>query len=111
MSKIPKVAGRISRFKEHEVKELFKKAKRVLKHPGLDILCAPSEKKEFGRILVITSKKTGIAAKRNRIRRRLKSIFYNKKLYEKKIDCIIIIKKDGINLSFEQLEDLLKCLD
>jgi len=103
---MPKISNKLSRFSEQEVAKLFKKAKRVLKHPGLDILCSPTEK-DFGRILVITSRKVGKASKRNLIRRRIKAIFYEEELYEKRLDCIVIVKKEGINLSFNELKSIL----
>ncbi|MFC1842181.1 ribonuclease P protein component [Candidatus Dependentiae bacterium] len=104
-----KITRHISKFTESEVKKLFKKAKRVLRHAGLDILCAPAAL-EFGRILVVTPKKVGSAPERNLIRRRLKSLFYEEKLYEKKLDYIVIIKKKGINLPFNQLKEILTTL-
>lgn len=99
---IPKISG----FSQKEVKEILKKAKRIIKSPGLDILLCPSTA-SIGRILVITPKKTGNAPLRNKIRRRLKAIYYESKLYEAGYDCIIIIKKEGINLDFNQLQNLL----
>jgi len=101
-----KKSKNVSRFTESEVQKIFKKAKRVLKHPGLDVLCYPTAH-EFGRILVITPKRVGSAPQRNLIRRRLKSIFYEEKLYENKLDYVVIIKKEGIKLSFEQLKHIL----
>jgi len=94
------------RFSEKEVSNLFKTARRALRHPGLDILCGPAAQKQ-GRILVITARATGTAPKRNLIRRRLKAIFFEEKLFERGFDCIVIIKKAGINLDFEQLKGLL----
>lgn len=93
-------------FSEKEVSFLFKKARRALRSSGLDILCAPATQPQ-GRILVITSRKVGSAPKRNLIRRRLKSIFFEENLFELGIDCIVIIKKAGINLEFEALKELL----
>jgi len=103
---MPIVSRELSTFSEIEVKKLFREAKRVLRHPGLDLLCGPAAK-DFGRILVITPRKVGKAVKRNLIRRRIKAIFYEEKLYEKGLDCIVIIKKKGINLPFKQLKDML----
>jgi len=102
-----KISKNISNFSSQEVKKLFRKAKRVLRHSGLDVLCSPATL-DFGRILVITSKKVGNAPQRNLIRRRIKSLFYEQKLYKKLIDMVIIIKKEGINLSFKQLKDILQ---
>ena len=105
---MPNISKKLSSFSKQEVAQLFSKAKRVLKkHPGLDILCAPTAQ-DFGRILIITSRKVGKASKRNLIRRRLKAIFYEEKLYEKGLDCIVIVKKEGINLPFKELKGILR---
>lgn len=101
-----KISKEISNFHPKEIARLFRKAKRVLRHPGLDILCAPT-KYDFGRILVVTSRKVGKATKRNLIRRRIKALFYEEKLYESRLDCIVIIKKEGITLSFNELKGIL----
>lgn len=98
---------RISRFTKDEVSKIFKKARRAVQHPGLDILCAPATG-QTGRILVITPRKVGSSPQRNLIRRRLKSIFYEEKLFERELDCVVIIKKQGIDLSLEKLDALLK---
>jgi len=97
----------LSRFTNQEVSELFKKARRALRHPGFDILCAYAKNKT-GRILVITSAKVGSAPQRNKIRRRLKSIFLEEKLFERGLDCIVVVKKPGIELGFEELGALLR---
>lgn len=105
---MPNLSSKISVFTNSQVSEILKKAKRVLKHPGLDILCHPSPiSLDKGRILVITSAKVGNSVQRNLIRRRIKAIFYEEKLYENKCDYICIIKRPGINLTFEQLKEIL----
>jgi len=96
----------LSRFTKREISELFKKARRPLRHPSLDILCAPTVV-PTGKILVITPKRVGKAAKRNRIRRRLKSIFLEEKLFERGFDCIVIVKQQAIDFTFEQLKEIL----
>jgi len=103
---MPRIARLISSFNKNEVRQLFKKAKLVFRHPGLVVLCAPANK-EFGRVLAVASKRIGKAHKRNLIKRRLKSIFYEEKLFKNQQDCIIIIKKEGIDLSFEQLKKIM----
>lgn len=100
------IASNISHFSSRELSILFKKARRVLTHPGLHILIAPA-KNSSGRILVVTPRKIGNAPIRNKIRRRIKSIFYENRLFEMDFDCIVIIKPSGTLLSFENLRDLL----
>lgn len=105
---MPKIASNLSVFKESEVKEIIRKAKRVLRHPGLDVLLNPApEINNFGRILVITSRKVGNATERNLIRRRIKSIFYQEKLYEQKVDYICFIKPGGCLLTFDELKSII----
>ncbi|MEX0849178.1 MAG: ribonuclease P protein component [Candidatus Dependentiae bacterium] len=96
----------LSHLTKNEIKTVFKKARRVLRDSGLDILLYPSPT-DFGRILVVTSRKVGNAPERNRVRRRLKAIFYKEKLYEHKLDCFVIIKKSGTNYSSDQLKKIL----
>lgn len=101
------IARDITKFSSKKaIDELFKKARRVIKHSGLHILIAPKTE-SFGRILIIASRKTGNAPERNKIRRRLKSIFYEEKLYEKDLDCIVIVKREGTALPFVELKELL----
>jgi len=104
---MPRISKLIGTFTSQEVSTLFKKAKRMRIHPGFDILCAPSDK-DFGNILVITAGRIGKAHKRNLIRRRIKAIFYEQGLYKHRIDVIVIVKKQGLELPFEQLTLLLK---
>lgn len=100
------IAKHLSTFNKKEVVTLLKKGKRVCKDVGLDIISAPATL-EFGRILVITPRKAGNAPARNKIRRRLKALFYQKKLYERLTDICIIIKKPGITYTSDQLEQFL----
>ena len=103
---MPKVAKLISTFKKEEVSRIFQTSNRRIKTEWLDVILA-KKALDFGRILVVTSRKVGNAPKRNKIRRRLKSIFYENKLYDLQYDCIILTRKEAIDLSFEQLESIL----
>lgn len=88
-----------------EIAKVLKQARRCLKHSGLDILLHPCAAKK-GRIVVITPRSIGVAVERNRIRRRLKSLFY-KQFLDLGFDCIVIAKKPGVKLTSEQLGELL----
>lgn len=101
------VAPYISHFKQQEIRSIFRKAQKVYADQGLVLLASPSNK-EFGRILVVTSRKVGTAPERNKIRRRLKSIYYQEKLFTKKIDCIVIVKKPGIAYPFQKLSEIVQ---
>ena len=101
-----KASKNLSKFTKKEVQQLFKNIKKKNQILGIKILRSPRIL-DFGRILIITPKKTGNAAKRNLIRRRLKSIFYENKLYDLEYDWIIIIEKPAIGLSFKQIKDVI----
>lgn len=93
-------------FTQKDIKALFSKARRVLRQPGLDVLLAP--KKFFsGHLLVVTPRKIGNAPERNKVRRRLKAVFYEEKLFEAPYDCIVIVKPGGIKIPFSQLRKML----
>ena len=101
-----KIAREMTRFSKKEIEQIFKKARRVVQQDGFTFLLAP-RLKDFGRILIITSRKVGNAPVRNKLRRQLKSIFYEKKLYEQDWDWIILTKPESTKLSFSQLSDLI----
>lgn len=88
------------------VKEILNKARRILKHPGLDLLVAPVQQ-EPSKLIVITSRHIGNAVERNTIRRRIKALFHEEKLDEKQYDWVIIVKKSGIDLSYDQLQKII----
>lgn len=96
----------LTSFKTSEVRKVFRHARIKEKFKGLELFLAPSLL-EYGRILVVTPRKSGNAPQRNLIRRRLKAIFKEHAFAEKKVDCIIIVRKEGINTSFKQLEEFL----
>lgn len=98
---------KLSRFAKQDVDHAFAHARRALRHPGITILLAP-QREGFGKILVIASRKVGTAPERNKLRRQLKAIFYEEKLYERGFDCILILKKEITTRTFEQLKDLLR---
>ena len=89
-----------------EIKQLFNKARRILKHPGLDLLIAPTASSK-GRLIIITPRYIGIAVQRNTIRRRIKAIFHENGLNKKGFDAVIIIKKEGPKIPFTQLKTII----
>jgi ribonuclease P protein component len=103
---MPSIAKKISKFTKREIDHLFQHARRAFKSELCTILLAPRQQ-EFARILIIASRKVGNAPERNLIRRRIKSIFYEEKLFERNFDCVIIAQKKLIELPFDQLKDLI----
>jgi len=102
------ISKKLSKFTQREIDYLFKHGRRVVRNASCTILLAPRQA-EFGRVLIITSRKVGNAPERNLIRRRIKSIFYEEKLYERNFDCVIIAQKKMVDLSFDQLKELILC--
>lgn len=107
MHKVSKnnIAKRIAKFSYREIENLFANASYVYKSLYLDIKVA-KKKIDIARILLIIPKKVGVAPKRNLIRRRIKSIFYQNKFYLLDYDFIVLCKRDIINLSFQELENI-----
>lgn len=97
-----RVLKKLSHFHATEVKDILKHGKRVLKTPECDFILAP-QKKDGGRILVITPRKIGKAAQRNKVRRRLKALFYEGSFFNRGYDCVVIVKPSGIDASFDLL--------
>ena len=103
---MPSIAKKISKFSGREIDYLFQRARRVFRDASCTILLAPRQG-DFGRVLIIASRKVGNAPERNLIRRRIKSIFYEEKLYEHNFDCVIIAQKKLVELSFAELKELM----
>lgn len=100
------IARNLSKWTQQEVQNLFENATAAHKSKELTILVAPSLLK-YGRIMLTTPKKIGNAPTRNKLRRRLKSIFYQQKLYTLGKDLAFLTKPGIDRFSFEKLETLL----
>lgn len=103
---MPSIAKKISKFTKREIDYLFRHARRVLRNEACTILLAPRQA-DFGRILIVASRKVGNAPERNLIRRRIKSIFYEEKLFEGNFDWAVIAQKKLTEFSFDQLKTLI----
>ena len=103
---MPYIARNLSKFSSAEVKKAFDTAILRKNQDGLHLVVSPRQK-EFGRILVITPRKSGNSPARNRIRRQLKALFYQEKLYEQPYDILVLVSKDGIRKSSDELKVIL----
>ena len=103
---MPGTARRITLWTKKEILALFKSAKRFCYHPGIDIRVTP-KKQPLGRLLIVTPKKMGNAPERNRVRRRLKAIFYENKLYDLGFDWLFFAKPGIADVPFSQLKDFI----
>ena len=104
---MPGIAGKISKFTKREIDYLFQHARRIVRNQFCTILVAPRQNQDYARVLIVVSRQVGNAPERNLIRRRIKSIFYEEKLFALKFDCVIIVYKKMVTLPFDQLKTLL----
>ena len=94
-------------FSKIQAKEALKASKLVKKIPGLKLLAAPDPSLLHGKLLVVLPRAFGKAHDRNLLRRRLRSIYYEEKLYMRPIVSIIIGYKEAQELSFSQIKTFL----
>jgi len=99
------IARRITQLARSDIVRLLRKGRKIYQAPELDVRVIPS-KSDIGRILIIIPKKVGSAPKRNKIRRRLKAIFYAYRLYTYKYDWAWFIKPAGAHLSYHELRHI-----
>ena len=104
---MPSIAREITRFTKKEVDYLFEHARSVLKNRSFTVLSAPRQSPLCAKILIVVPKKVGNAPVRNKIRRQIKAIFYQEKLFESSCDYVFIIYKGVLALSFDELKTLM----
>jgi len=96
-------------FKQNEVKRAFSCAKLKSEIRGLKLLKSKlDEPPEHGKLLIVIPRRVGKASKRNRIRRQIKAIFYEEKLYENKQILILLVYKQALELSLDDIKKFLK---
>ena len=94
-------------FSQTEIKEAFANAKLKDKIFGFKLLQAPTDH-AYGKLLIVTPRKVGKACKRNKIRRRVKSIFYEERLFKIPANSILLVYKPANDINFEQIKAFLK---
>ncbi len=99
------IAGLISTFSRSDIEQLFKKSRRVIASSAVTILLG-SRQKEHARILLIIPRRVGNAPIRNKLKRRLRALFYQESLYKMNKDCIFIARKGAGDLSYEALKKM-----
>jgi ribonuclease P protein component len=96
----------LTQFTQKEIDHLWQQAHPALKHGGFLLLKTPKSG-TTGRILIVVPRKVGSAPQRNKIRRQVKSLFYEHKLYTKDYDWIFFAKPPVTELPFQELQKLL----
>lgn len=102
---VRKTSLQLSKFSKKELDSFFKQAKRVYKDQAFTILIVP-KKEEFAKVLIVVPRKYGNAPQRNLIKRRIRAIFREEKLYEKPYDSSFIIRPEAKKYSFIELKKL-----
>ncbi len=98
------IARKISSFTKQEIRDLFKISYAAIRMPALEIRKARTAQ-EHGRILLVIPRRVGNAVKRNKLKRRLKSIFFEEQLYTKGTDLIVLAKSpDATQYTFQELK-------
>ena len=96
------------RFSTKEIELAFpNRHKRGVKIPGLKLVSSKETSIGHGKLLVITPRAAGNAVKRNLMRRRIKSIYYQQKLYQNLNYHILIVYKEAVLIPYKDLEAFL----
>ena len=101
-----KIAREITLFKKKEILDLIKSSKLIAQTPFCDLKRAKATE-SFGKILIIVPKKVGSAPVRNRLKRQVKAIFYQEKLFDLQYNFVIFFKPTNQAISFDELKDIL----
>ena len=96
----------LTSFLRTEIIQFVRRAQLIHRAYGLDIKRA-IRSKSVARILIIIPRLVGSAVERNKVRRRLRSIFYQERLFDKPFDLLVYVKKDAVFADFDQLKTAL----
>lgn len=95
-------------FSKGEVDTIFRSATTCARTQGIKLLRAPCpEGHNMGKLLIVIPRKTGKAHDRNLVRRRIKAIFYEQRLFEVKANFVLLVYSQAVSLSFDQLKKFL----
>lgn len=102
------IARQITQLSKKEIFFAIKHAKTIVKESGITIKVAPIVSDSIGKVLIVIPKKYGNAPKRNKLRRRIKHIFYEQTLYQKPYIWIVRAFPEAALLNFQDLEMIIK---
>jgi len=96
-------------FTKKEVSFAFKGAQAAGYFKGIKLLKTPITSLEdqnlnHGKLLIITPRASGKSHERNLFRRRVKSIYYENKLYENQFVWIMLAYRKAVSIDFESLK-------
>jgi len=94
-------------FTKKEVGFAFQRARACKQIKGLKVIRVPkllTSNIAHGKLLIVTPGKAGKAHKRNLLRRRIQSIFWEENLYNHKLITIVYAYREAMNLSFDEIK-------
>lgn len=92
--------------KDKEFERALRSGRRMA-HPAILIYIYTRDKAGPPRLGLVTSRKLGIAPKRNRLKRRLREIFrLHKHLLKRGVDIVFVSKLAAVSMDYSQLEQL-----
>ena len=100
------VVRTLTSFSLAEIKQLIYQGRPIYKSTCLDVKALQTGR-PLSKILVITPRKIGSAPQRNLIKRRLRSLFYEERLYTCGYNLAFFCKKGSADLSFSDIKKVL----
>jgi ribonuclease P protein component len=100
---------KIFKTDQKEVAWAFANATLHTYHHGLKILRAdyPAPAPEHGKMIIVTPRACGKAHDRNKIRRRIKAIFYEEQLYKRPCFWIVLVRNKAMSYDFDIIKTYL----
>lgn len=100
-------------FSQKDARSVLKNGSFLARTVGLKIIETPFGEKSvqptsYGRILIVIPRKVGPACTRNLIRRRIRALYLEEKLFTRTSATTIFVYPEARSYSFEQLKDFLK---
>lgn len=99
-------------FSQKDAKTILKNGSFFARTVGVKIIEAAFGEKTIptlphGRILIVIPRRVGPACTRNLIRRRIRAIYFEEKLYERQTATTVFVYPEAAGYSFEQLKTFL----
>jgi ribonuclease P protein component len=87
---------------------VFRNQQLRTKLAGFSLFSAPAQEGEPGQLFIVASRKVGGACQRNKLRRRLKAIFYQEGLYKERLVTALICYPGAAEKEYAELKRILR---